>query len=81
MCSYSLNKDENMAWVIEDYIYLNFRKSSRSVEVHWTCNNSADTTEKKSGQFTFTLDNAGIIASGEKTEIETKITNEDGIRS
>lgn len=69
-----------MAWVIEDWIIHNIRKGSNDITVDWTQENSADTMQKKTGSFAHTLDGDKTWAVN-KTDIETKITANDGART
>lgn len=66
-------------WSIDRYNYLNFMNNSTSVKVKWGRKNEDTTSQKERGFFIHSLSDAGIITAAEKSAIETKINNKEGI--
>lgn len=69
-----------MAWVIEDWIISNVRKSSNLVTVEWVQKNDGDATQKKRGSFTHTID-ADKTDAVNRSDIDTKVLADEGVRS
>ncbi len=68
-----------MAWVIEKWSHAQVIESNPNlVNVAWTCEEDTIPGAKKSGAFEHTLDDAKSWADN-KTDIETKILNEEGM--